>query len=105
MFIPNSISVGGSDFKRISNLTVKENFVLVYDNQPRNIELCKIMDKMIHNGYKVVVWPNNLQYKDINDMILGNLTIDEVMKIINENTYSKLSAKLKFNEWRKTNAI
>ena len=105
MFIPNSISVGGSDFKRISNLTVKENFVLVYDNQPRNIELCKIMDKMIHSGYKVVVWPNNLQYKDINDMILGNLTVDEVMKIINENTYSKLSAKLKFNEWRKTNAI
>ena len=51
------------------------------------------------------MWPNNLQYKDINDMILGNLTIDEVMKIINENTYSKLSAKLKFNEWRKTNAI
>ena len=105
MFIDNSISVGGSDFKRISNLTTKENFVLIYDNQPRNIQLVNTMKDMIDRGYNIVIWPDYLKEKDINEMILAGKSVDEVLQIINENTCSTLKANLRLKEWRKINAV
>ena len=104
MFIDNSISVGGSDFKRISNITTKENFVMVYDNQPRNIQLVNTMQEMINKGYRVVIWPDFIKEKDINEMILAGKSVDEVFKIINENACSTLQANLRLKEWRKINA-
>ena len=105
MFISNSISVGGSDFKRISNITTKENFVMVYDNQPRNIQLVNTMQDIINRGYNVVIWPEYIKEKDINEMILAGKSVDEVSKIINENTCSTLKANLRLKEWRKINAV
>jgi len=105
MFINNSISVGGSDFKRISNITTKENFVMVYDNQPRNIQLVNTMQEMINKGYRVVIWPDFIKEKDINEMILAGKTVDEVLQIINENACSTLKANLRLKEWRKINAV
>jgi len=101
MFVDNSISVGGSDFKRISNFAAKDMFVMVYDNQPRNKELISIMERSIEDGYKVVIWPNKIKEKDINEMILAGMGKDEVFRIINSHAYSNLEAKLKFKEWRK----
>ena len=101
MFVDNSISVGGSDFKRISNFAAKEMFTMVYDNQPRNKELLTIMERSIDDGYKVVIWPDSIKEKDINEMILAGKSKDEVFKIINSNACSNLTAKLKFKEWRK----
>ena len=101
MFVDNSISVGGSDFKRIANFAAKDMFVMVYDNQPRNKELISIMERSIDDGYKVVIWPDNIKEKDINEMILAGRSKDEVFKIINSNACSDLTAKLKFKEWRK----
>jgi len=101
MFVDNSISVGGSDFKRIANFAAKNMFVMVYDNQPRNKELISIMERSIEDGYKIVIWPDNIKEKDINEMILAGKTKDEVFKIINSNACSDLTAKLKFKEWRK----
>ena len=101
MFVDNSISVGGSDFKRIANFAAKDMFVMVYDNQPRNKELISIMERSIDDGYKVVIWPNKIKEKDINEMILAGMGKDEVFRIINSHAYSNLEAKLKFKEWRK----
>ena len=101
MFVDNSISVGGSDFKRIANFAAKDMFVMVYDNQPRNKELISIMERSIEDGYKIVIWPDNIKEKDINEMILAGKSKDEVFKIINSNACSDLTAKLKFKEWRK----
>ena len=101
MFVDNSISVGGSDFKRIANFAAKDMFVMVYDNQPRNKELISIMERSIEDGYKVVIWPDKIKEKDINEMILAGMSKEEVLRIINSNACSNLAAKLKFNEWRK----
>ena len=101
MFVDNSISVGGSDFKRIANFAAKDMFVMVYDNQPRNKELISIMERSIEDGYRVVIWPDKIKEKDINEMILAGKSKDEVFKIINSNACSNLTAKLKFKEWRK----
>lgn len=104
MFLDNSISVGGSDFKRIADFADKEKFVMVYDNQPRNRELLSQMQRTIDDGYKIVIWPTNIKEKDINEMIMSGNSRNEILDIINSNTCSRLSATIKFKEWRKINA-
>ena len=104
MFLDNSIAVGGSDFKRIANFASKESFVMVYDNQPRSKELLNIMERTIEDGYKVVIWPEKIKEKDINEMILAGMGKEEIMDIINSNTCSSLAANIKLKEWRKINA-
>ena len=40
--------------------------------------------------------------KDINDMIQSGLTSEDVIEIINSNSFTGLSAKLKLKEYKKT---
>ena len=44
---------------------------------------------------------DNIEEKDINDMIKAGKTPDEILNIINTNTFSGMEAKLKFADWRK----
>ena len=102
LFLPNSIAVGGSDFKKIDD-SLKENAIIIYDNEPRNTEIIKKIEEVIDLGYNVCIWNERKvsEFKDINDMILGGLTQNEVVEIINSNTYSGLSAKAKLQEYKK----
>ena len=52
----------------------------------------------------MVLWPDDLKEKDINDMILSGRTKDEVQTIIKNNTYKGNMDKIKFATWRKINA-
>ena len=99
LFIPNSIACAGTSFNKIDELgLIKEQTTIVFDNQPRNKEVCNLLDKYINLGYNVVIWPNNVSGKDINEM--ENEGIDSY-KLIQENTFSGLSAKAKYSLWRK----
>lgn len=101
LFLPNCISVVGSDFKKISNL--KDNAKIIYDNEPRNsVILDKIAD-VIDHGYSVCIWNDKRVegLKDINEMRLSGLTTEQIVEIIDSCTYTGLSAKLKLQEYRK----
>ena len=99
LFIPNSIACAGTSFNKIDELGLnKEQTTIVFDNQPRNKEVCNLLDKYINLGYNVVIWPSNVSGKDINEM--ENEGIDSY-KLIQENTFSGLSAKAKYSLWRK----
>jgi hypothetical protein len=99
MFLPNSIAAGSSDFNGvISALPSSKKFVIIRDNEPRSKELGNKLDKEIEKGYNVVVWSDDIEQKDINDMVLAGIDVE---KFIEENTYSGMTAKLKFNSWRK----
>ena len=47
------------------------------------------------------MWPDSVRHKDINDMIMAGLTNAELSDILNRNTYSKLTALTKLNEYKK----
>jgi hypothetical protein len=48
------------------------------------------------------MYPDTIKQKDINDMILhGGMSPDEIIELINTNTYTGMEAKLKFINWRK----
>jgi hypothetical protein len=99
MFIPNSVAVGGSDFNRISRWF--STGTIVFDNQPRNIEIVNKMVELATQHYNIVVWPSYLRSKDINDMILEGFSATKILDIINQNTFTDLSALNSIQNWKR----
>ena len=64
----------------------------------------KQIEKTINLGYNVVLWPDDVKEKDINDMVISGKTKDEIQTIIKNNTYQGNMAKIRFSKWRKINA-
>ena len=95
-FIRNAIAMCGADAD-LTNWGIS-NPVWVYDNEPRNREITNRIAKTIDAGHSVVIWPDSIDDKDINDMVMSGL---DVQSVIESNTYSGLQAKLKFNTWKK----
>ena len=95
-FIRNSIAMCGAD-ANVDRWGIS-NPVWIYDNEPRNIEIVRRIGNTIDSGDSIVIWPNNIDDKDINDMVMSGL---DVQSVIESNTYSGLEAKLKFNTWKK----
>jgi transcription elongation factor Elf1 len=95
-FICNSIALCGADGD-VSKFGISD-YVWIYDNEPRNAEIHNRISRVIERGEKVVIWPTYIKEKDINDMILSGLSVQDV---IESNTYSGLEAKLKFITWKK----
>ena len=100
LFLDNAVAMAGADGSG-SGFSNVENAVMVFDNEPRNKEICARMEKCLEQGYKVCIWPTNVVDKDINDAILNNRTCADVQLIIDQNTYSGLQGKLKLSYWRK----
>lgn len=98
MFLDNSIAVNSSDLKKVEKLVSKSNTTLVFDNQPRNPTLVKIIRNAMFDGWKCVVWPNTVKEKDINEMIMNGV---EVKDIIYKHTYSGMRLRLELNKWSK----
>ena len=101
MFVPNSIATAGGDLVSAVGSFDKSNLIIVYDNEPRSKETVKKLDKAILNGYNVCIWPDNMEHKDINDMVLAGLSPEFIEHIIKTNTYRDLSAKLALQKWSK----
>jgi len=102
MFVPNAIATAGGDLvSAIGTLNIQQNAVVVYDNEPRSKETIKKLDKAILQGYNVCIWPENLEHKDINDMVLAGLSPEFIKHIIDSNTYRDLAAKLALTKWSK----
>jgi hypothetical protein len=76
--------------------------VLVFDNEPRNKEIVAKMEHAIDNHFNVVIWPEYIKEKDINDMVLeSDFSLDEIQDIVNKNTFINLRAKMEFVNWKK----
>ena len=94
--VQNAVAMCGSD------LDIRSfgwsDYIYVYDNEPRNREIVNRIAKTIDRGDKTVIWPTTVEEKDINDMVLGG---QNIMSVLESNTYSGLQAKVKFNNWKK----
>ena len=95
LFVKNSIAMAGSD---LPENKYKTNSIICFDNEPRSNEIVSKMRKSLEDGYKTVIWPDSIKQKDVNDMVLANL---DVNNIIHENVYSGLAGILKLNTWKK----
>ena len=95
-FVENSVALCGSDGD-MAHLKGSD-IVYVYDNEPRNKEILQRIERCIDRGERVIIWPTDIPFKDINDMVIGGY---DIMNILKSNTFSGLEAKIKFNNWKK----
>jgi len=94
-FIRNSIAMCGSDVNLSSD---NHRYVFVFDNEPRNKQIVDRIEKTIQKGHQVVIWKNDILEKDLNDMVLAGLDVQDVVEC---NTYHGLEAKVKFIGWKR----
>jgi hypothetical protein len=101
LFLPNCLAAANSDLASVIDKTKNDNLVLVYDNEPRNREIVKLIESAINRGRKVCIWTSNIEQKDINDMILSGTSVCDIHRIIQKRTFSGLEAQLEFCKWKK----
>jgi DNA primase len=104
MFIDNAVSVNTSDLMMFSKslnkrLIDKLNVVYVPDNDTRNKEIVKIYKKIIEAGKNIVILPEYIKGKDINEIILNNDV--DIMQLLKDNTFKGVEATIKMNMWKK----
>lgn len=92
LMLDNAVAVCNANLYRYS-----DGDVYISDNQPRNREIVSIMSKLVTMDKLVVVWPESWKYKDLNEAVIDGVDIQQV---IDDNTFSGLQLKLKFNNWR-----
>jgi len=108
LFLDNCIGAIGAlgnvaTIAKYCNVYDKHNLVIVPDNERRNKQTCNFIKKNLELGFPCVIWPESIKVKDVNDMRLKlNLTSEQIMDIISNNTVMNISGLLKFNSWRRS---
>jgi len=98
LFLDNCVASGDSNLAGILDALPSGDWTLVFDNEPRNKEIVRSLERAIDKGYKVVVFPSDIEQKDINDMVLAGI---DVKTLVRENTYKGAVAMLKFLRWKR----
>jgi transcription elongation factor Elf1 len=101
LFLKNAVATADSNLTSVSDVFDKSKFTLVFDNEPRNKDIIRLMEKAIEQHYNIVIWPAMITEKDINEMILAGFTKEELQDIIHSNTFVNLRAKMEFVNWKK----
>ena len=101
LFLPNAVATADANLTNAVNYIAKDKLVLVFDNEPRNKDICRLMDEAIEKHFQICIWPEMMQEKDINDMILNGFSSDEIKDIIDNNTFVNLRAKFEYTQWKK----
>ena len=101
MFLSNCVASGDSALIQTAKLIDAKNKVLVFDNEKRNQEIVKLMQDAIKLNYDIVIWPDTMKQKDINEMVMSGISPDEIERIISSNTFTGLRAQMKFVSWKK----
>lgn len=101
MFIPNTISLGGSSISSLTKVGERDSFIIAYDNEPRSKETKAKILSAIDNGYPVVIWPDDLEPKDINKMILAGYSAFHIENMMHRHTYTGIGARMRLDAWSK----
>jgi len=98
LFIDNCLAVAGSlsNLEELLKYTIKENIVVIPDNDKNNYQTKQFIEKLINKDFNIVIWPKNINFKDINDAIIKDYTKEEIFNIITKNTFKGLKAIIEF---------
>lgn len=104
LLLPNSIAMSGavSGLDKLTSLFVKSQLIIVPDNEPRNVDTCNFIETALRKGFRVVIYPSNFPYKDINEAVLDGVSVRDILTMFKDNIYSGLRGIVKIKTWRKT---
>ena len=92
MFLQNCIAVLNS------GLHSMKNYILIFDNEPRNKDIIKNMRKALDTN-KMLIWPSEWKYKDINEAIIDGVSQKDIQELVYKNVFEKLELRMKFERW------
>ena len=98
LFLDNAIATGDAALTKAVQLFDKDKLVLVPDNEPRAPVQVKSIEKMIQSGFSVVLFPDNIPEKDLNEMFKKGRDVKSIVEL---NTFKGLQAQLRFKTWKK----
>lgn len=101
IFIENAIASSDANLTIAAKNIDAVKKVLIFDNEPRNKEVCKMIELAIKSKHDVVIWPDTVIGKDINEMIQLGMSVDEIENIISSNTFREIEALTKFTFWKR----
>jgi hypothetical protein len=101
MFLENAVATADANLESITKLFDKSQVTLIFDNEPRNKQIVEKINLAVDNHFNVVIWPEFIDSKDINEMVLDGFSPDEIQDIISKNTFVNLRAKMEFVNWKK----
>lgn len=101
LFLKNCVASGDASLTITANDIDCQETVLIFDNERRNPEILKLMNSAIKMNHSIVIWPDSIAGKDINEMVMSGISPDEIEDIISTNTFSGLQALTKFTFWKK----
>lgn len=104
LFLPNALASGDANLVDLGEYLDRNyliNVTLIWDNTPRNRQIVQQMELAVDNDFRVVMLPYDPDAKDINEMIKGGMTQQEVLDLLKKHTYTDLEASLQLSKWRK----
>lgn len=97
-FLPNCVAVGSAALTTFEN----DNAVYCWDNEKRNPDIVKLMTKAAKAGKKIFIPPDTYKAKDINDAVLTGMSVQDIIEMIDTNTFQGLAAVVRLNKWKKS---
>ncbi len=103
MFIDNAVATtGGRQDTLLQQAGIgKDRTILIYDNEPRNIDTIKKMQKGLDDGWTVCIWPDDMAVGDVNEFIKSGYTAQQLTDIIDQHAFSGLMGLAMLSHWRK----
>jgi transcription elongation factor Elf1 len=101
LFLNNCVASGDGNLAIAAKNIDCEEKILIYDNEKRNREILKMMQDAIKLGHNIVIWPDSIESKDINEMVMSGISPAAIEEIISNNTFSGLEAQTRFTFWKK----
>lgn len=100
MLLDNATAIGNAKYSK-GQFKEFSDYVIVPDNQPRNVDVVKSIDKAISEGHPVCIWPTKVTGKDINDLWKTGMSKDSIQNLIRENTFRGVRAQIALNRWKR----
>lgn len=104
LFLDNCVAVNNADLMRIIKhfgvISKSLEFIFIPDADKRNSEVLAGYEKIINSGQKLVILPQSLQGKDLNEIVMKNPNIN-IHELVESNVYDGLEASLVFNKWKR----
>jgi len=101
LFLDNGVAVGSASLACHYTESIKSNCTLVFDNDNRNKQVCVEYQKALKRGFRVFIWPDGLDCKDINDLVIEGHSREDIHKMIEANSFNGLEGLARFTRWKK----
>lgn len=99
MGLPNSVAFSGTSSELPENIKSIKKKAFFLDNEPRNKDVVKQIQKIINMREKVVILPDTYaRYKDVNDFVKAGINPEPIFK---KHVYQGAIAQMKFDRWKR----